>query len=252
MKNIFAILIIFIMLFSCEKNPANDNRFVRGISVGCLLSSFYQEQQVVVYYATGKVDEIVNRDELFAKDAEVTIKGENQEINFHYYVVPKYGPVFTDLPDTLQILSGKQYHLKVETDVGNIVGETTVPGKFRIIAPEKGKILNKNEPTTIKWSNSIGAHAYIINIKFPAREIQITPDSILIYHPLNMYNSFDTTYTIPQFTLGEQGKYVVEVMACDDNFKNHLFNGSNISGIEGGYGFFGSAMVDSLHFFVTE
>lgn len=44
----------------------------------------------------------------------------------------------------------------------------------------------------------------------------------------------------------------MKIMALDKNFKHHLFDGYDISGVTNGYGLFGSAVVDSLDIFVIK
>lgn len=250
MKLIVIFLLIAIFILSCGKNATDNSSFQQQISVTGLLSPVYEFQEVFVYYTTDKVGEPVDPTQLFVTNAIVTIRSENQEVNFSYYLDEQNRPKYIDQPTSLQIVAGEIYHLSVQSDAGNISGQTTVPGNFQILAPQNGSILAQHQPYTVSWTTSQNAAAYIINLKLPPQEIQITPDSSIIYQPVETYHTFDSALTIPAYVFREPGKYMLQIMACDENFKRHFFDEWDVAGIEGGYGYFASGAVDTLHFFV--
>ncbi len=244
-------LSVFALFVGCQNELPNQSHFSKEMSVFSLLSTHTQRQEVYVYYTTDRVGDYVDKNELFVGSARVTIISELQEVTFRY-AIDDGTPMFIDLPDTLQILPGKTYRLKGISDAGTITGQTRVPQKFHIQYPATGDTVESNMPLFLSWTHSQESYGYVINLKQPFVEIPITPDSTLVERPVRTFSATNTNYTIPDYLLEESGKYLLQIMAYDENFYNHFKEGDSRSGIEGGYGVFGSAVVDTVHFFVKE
>ncbi len=250
--NYFGRLALLALLLSgCNHSPANV-AFEREMSVNSLLMAKQPLQVVHVFYSTDRVADIVNQDDVFAGDAEVTVTGNAQSVRFHLNFDSRGRRQFTDAPETLRVISGETYRLTVRGESGVINGETVVPGAFQINNPASGDTLLKDQPFTFRWTASEAAKGYLIYIYRPPVEIPITPDSTLIARPQEMFGATDTEIEIPGYVFREPGKHLLFVVAYDENFYQHTYQEHNASGITGGYGMFASAAVDTLHFFVSE
>jgi hypothetical protein len=250
MRIILFILVIF--LVSCEETVTP--KFKREVSVGCLISPYYKQQQLIVCYTTDVTDTAINWTNVFVYNGMAFLQNGTRRGSFQISQDHYGQPFFTLSSDSINILAGETYTLQVETDAGSITGSTKVPESFKISAPIMDKTYKRGEDIDIAWSKSINAEVYIINLRGPGFYIDRKTGEIstTIRTILNNY-SFDEHFCIKGYGFpGDPGKYTIIVMACDENFKRHKLDGIHISGIEGGYGYFSSGVVDTLNFLITE
>jgi len=159
---------------------------------------------------------------------------EKDSLNTRYYTLTGNNNFKTDTKYTLSINSNGQ----------NINGSTITPGDFNLISPVDNQIVH---PTGnkfsigIKWSKSNNAKGYLVNVSYP-----------FYYEPLNYHDKYtaeeiifdDTSYTYSHFLIPTDSVSIT-VMAFDENYYNHVFEGKNSSGIKGAYGYFGSSVLQT-------
>ncbi len=246
---------LFLILIGCTTMP--DAPFKREASVACLLSNYYNNQELFIYYTSEGSHDINDRDSLFVKDAHVTVSSASQLIPFELNTSVKNhdngrpGWVFKDTGQKLKLVAAKNYTLDIETEVGKISGETTMPDSFNILFPEQGARYNGTNFPDGRWEAHAGAAIYIVEHVMP-------PDTFIssrtgkqeIYRHLINGSTTGSSYTFNEKGNLKKGNHLLRVIACDINFKRHLFDGVDISGVKGGYGYFGSAFVDTVSFYI--
>lgn len=208
-------------------------------------------QRVYIWYTAGPQEPL-----RFVWDAQVKIVGPNGETALQPRdEVPNEpgGESYMDNGNPLPIHSGKSYRLEIITSGYNLNGATVVPQTFRILAPARNDTLclqGRTLTLAVKWTRSGGAHGYVINLIYP--RIEYPPGSGL-YTRRNIasYETTDTTYALSTSTTNA-GEYVMKVMAYDINYRRHYFESLDSVGIQGGYGVFASAWIDSVKFSVRE
>lgn len=171
---------------------------------------------------------------------------------------------YIDSCDKLIVKPGDYYELRVETEFGMLTGYTRVPHSINIITPQSRDLVRDSTHMNILWNRNEFAHGYVVNLLGPPVMIQFSEGNYYTYRSTRCFCTTDTSLVIQSdyLTFPHEpplGEYIEEnlrctlkIMALDENFKNHLFDGYDICGITGGYGLFGSATVDSVDFFVIE
>jgi len=258
--------IIFILsLYNCD-NPSAP-KFQTEISVFAILHPEWEHQEIYVYRTYENIADSVSKEDLFVKDAIVTLSGSDQQIGFTYvFNTDRMQSRYIDSTQRLIVVPGKQYELRIESEFGILKGKTVVPHPISILAPEQGDSIEDKSDVKIRWNAVENAEGYIINLLSPPERNQFDENIFWIYRERRYFNSIDTLFVIPgkyiryydthphpysEF-IEENRRYTLKVMALDKNFKHHLFDGYDISGVTNGYGLFGSAVVDSLDFFVVK
>lgn len=265
MKYRYALLIIFILsLYNCD-NPSAP-KFQTEISVFAILHPEWKHQEIYVYRTYENIADSVSKEDLFVKDAIVTlISGSDQKIELTYiFDTDRMQSRYIDSTEHLNVMPGSQYKLIVETEFGTLEGKTVVPNPIRILAPEQGDSIEDKSNLEIRWNVVKNAEGYIINLFSPPEKIQFDENDFYTRRETHWFNLTDTLFVIPgeyiryeDFSnfgefIEENRRYTLKIMALDKNFKHHLFDGYDISGVTNGYGLFGSAVVDSLDIFVIK
>lgn len=252
MKRQWMIIIIFsniLLLSDCDDLPNKLPEFKKEISVVGILDTSHQPQKIYAFY-TAKL----NEEPESIHDALVEISSEIQKLQFtlgadtldiSYRSNLEY--YYCDRPETLQVIPEMKYRLRLVTSEGDsVLGETLVPGKFHIITPEPTSIKVDNN-LVIAWTRSNGAYGYVINVTYPPYEWP--PGSGQYYHfPPVSYQTVDTTYSIYHRHGFPTGTYVIKILAYDQNYHYHHAEAISSCGVIGGYGVFGSGVIDSVAF----
>lgn len=194
--------------------------------------------------------------EEFVSHAQVKVRSATQEVAFRLVASPPNSQAwdyYTDYQNELNILPGVEYRLTVIVGQDTITGVTRVPEAFQILSPAAGDSVRMRGvvpyTSTIdfqaKWEASRGAYGYIINLIS-----QIFRDDLGggRYDTSRSFWSNETTQTTSNVSARatRPGNYTLKVMAYDRNYRSHFFESVNTAGIEGGYGVFASAWVDSV------
>lgn len=259
-------------LFNCD-NATNPEE-IKDASVVCILRNHLNQQTALVYYTSpDKIDDIhdvfhykSDESKLFADDAEVKISTGENEYQFEYFkkIIPDenyYDEIiqkFICKSDDFVVKPKKSYNLFVETDAGIIRGSTQVPQDINIQIPEDSATVY-NRQVKVKWNKIDGSDEYYLKV-LGLRYKSKYHNSVMYYWgssnaTTNNYYKFslpDTTgysQLENRIPLDDPPRFVIKVMAIDTNLYNH-FNGAIKAGIEGGYGVFGSATVDSVEIFL--
>lgn len=144
-------------------------------------------------------------------------------------------------PDSLTIVPGHQYFVAVRSAASAISGATTVPGDFMIKNPTQSDVLhfqNGGVSLDVAWASSRDAAGYLVLVSLFGQTYsglrgtyiqEFTTRDTVLNRVVNSYISRPDTCTI-------------EVRAYDRNYDNHRFKNAEFAGVQGGYGFFGSAV----------
>ncbi len=244
MKTTIFIIVLFILI-SCSEQVAPS--FYKETSIAAIISPYFLTQEIYVYYT---FDEEYNpnlRNRNFVMDADVRVYSTAQNVILSVSYGSNRLLSYRDTSDKLKIVPGQTYFLSVETETGIITGQTTAPDSFKITVPISESTFPNGTNIRLEWEESKNAEVYLINHVLP-------PDTVIdrqtgqqkIKRLVNTDFTYDTNYFFSEFSFTHKGKHILRVMACDRNFKRHMFDEVHISGIQGGYGYFGSGIVDSV------
>jgi hypothetical protein len=198
--------------------------------------------------------------EEFVSHAQIKVRSATQEVAFRLVALPPTAGAsdyYTDYRNELNILPGAEYRLTVIAGQDTITGVTHVPEAFQILSPADGDSVRMRGvvPYTstvdfeAKWEASRGVYGYVINL---------ISQIFRVDHGGGRYDTFrsywgnettDTSFNI-SVRASRAGDYTLKVMAYDRNYRRHFFESVNTAGIEGGYGVFASAWVDSVKIMV--
>ncbi len=251
MKRNWIIIVIFsfILLVSyCDNLPNKLPEFKKEISVVGILDTSHQPQKIYAFYTARLMEHPES-----IHNALVEISSDVQKLQFTLGVDTlnvAFGPnvryYYCDRPDTLKVIPEMRYHLRLVTAEGeSVIGETVVPGKFRIIAPEPTTKVDKN--LVIAWTRSKGAYGYVINVTYPDYEWPPGSGQYHSFRPVS-YTTTDTSYAIYNKYGFRTGTYVIKILAYDQNYHYHHAEAISSCGVIGGYGVFGSGVIDSVAF----
>lgn len=144
--------------------------------------------------------------------------------------------------DSLAVEPGAEYTLVVERSDMLLQATTRVPRDYALLSVNGGTLQDAGvpagEPLRLTWSKAEGAAVYAVWIEQPAGA---PPLGVLAEQP---YLTGDTTAALP-FSYSQRGRVpvVIEIRAMDQNAYRAATLNDATAGIEGGYGFFGSANV---------
>ncbi len=241
--------IIFLVCY-CNDFPTRLPEFKKEISVIGVLDTSHQPQKIYAFY-TAKLDD----DNESIHNALVEISSETQKLKFtlgadtfNIRDAPNLRYYFCDRPETLHVIPEKKYRLRLVTaDRDSLLGETVVPGKFSIITPA-ARSIKTDKSLLIQWTKSQGAYGYIINVFDPPFEDPPGSGNYYHYSTPRIFQTNDTSYTLYDKYDFRKGNYKIKVMAYDKNFHYHHAEGISSCGVIGGYGVFGSGVIDSVAF----
>lgn len=259
----YFVLINFLVLISCD-NPVVP-KFKTELSVYAVLIPGAEHQEIYVYRTYENIPDSISREDLFVKDALVTVSTFDQHVDFTcVYDTSQKRSKYIDLTEQLIVIPGKQYELKIENSIGILKGKTIVPDSIRILSPEIADSIKDKSDLKIKWDAGKNAAGYIINLYSPPQKIISSDNQYAVIRHSYCFYTTNTFFIIPgkyirfyeSSPFGEfiekNRRYTLKVIALDVNFKQNLFDGSDISGVTNGYGLFGSVSVDSLDFYVIK
>lgn len=241
---------IIILICYCDDLPTRLPELKKEVSVVGILDTSHQPQKIYAFYAAKLTEEPES-----IHNALVEVSSEIQKLQFKIGAdtfdtayQPRLRYYYCDRPETLQVIPEMKYRLRLVTAEGDsILGETVVPGKFHIITPEPTSIKVDNN-LVIAWTRSKGAYGYIINVIHPPYEWPPGSGQYYHYHFPEIYQTVDTTYSIYNRYGDWPGTYVIKILAYDQNYHYHHAEGISSCGVIGGYGVFGSGVIDSVAF----
>jgi len=246
------ILLGILSFISCDS--PSEPEFHNEISVSCILRPYLHYQRVYVYYTTDQINEDIVKDSLFVRNAKVTISNVRQTVRFSYHRMNDYQKtkVFIDKDEKLIVIPGERYQLHIETDIGEVNGETLVPSEFHIVEPADSQVV-RNRNITIKWTGVKNSFWYFGNILSPAIQ-QIGYSSV--YRKIVTFNTCYTSIssTLSKYSemehlyyVGDSTRYTIKIIGVDKNVKNNIIDKIDCCGLDSGYGIFGSAIIDSIN-----
>jgi len=248
------------LIIGCETPPSDPNE-ISKLSVLAFFTSDTTRQNIYLYNTALLEDtnSIYYEDYFYEKADVLVLNNEGEIIPFYYKKAPaEYLSSYINTNE-INFIPGEKYMLKIESEYGTIEGETVFPGDFQIKSPAEGIFYvsedsHKNQSyivdLKIQWTKSKNAYAYIINYKRP----YLGP--IWTYYVNHSFISYDTVYNLSVYELspGEDTTKCSKIIitAIDKNYYLHHFKEYNISGIKGGYGYFGSGTVRSINIKFTK
>lgn len=257
----FAVLV----LISCLNTTSP--KFKEEISVFAVLQQGADQHYVFVYKTYEDIEDLIETEELFIKDAEVKVESSSQSIDYSYfYDELQYNAPsrYIDLEQKVIVKPGEKYTLTVKTGIGLLTGETIVPNPIKLLAPINGSTFKDRSILEISWEKDDTVYGYVIKLEGPPYEWEWREGTIYKGRDSFMFNTTDNSIQIPgkyiryyeehwrgQYIETDR-RYTIKVMGFDKNFKQHQFDGYPIAGVENGYGVFGSVVIDSVDVFVVK
>jgi len=258
-----ALSIILFCLLACDNPEAPP--FKEEASVFAVLFANLESQQVFVYRAHEDVADSLRNEDLFIPDAIVRIADSEREVNFTCRYDSSYRRLkYTNTVEKLRVRPGERYRLTVKTEIGTMTGTTTVPSSICFLAPPEGGCVRHHSEVEVRWRATENAYGYAINLLGPPWNNGFSGAYAGTGRDISTFSTTDTMLVLPDkyityeekpkfgWYLEEERRYTVKIMALDRNFKHHLFDGYEVAGVHGGYGLFGSAVVDSLDIYVVK
>jgi len=261
--NIIFILLITVVLFSCDNlnKPGKipiKNSFLYNLEVNA------PKQEIFIYRTLDLSEPIENipfefslkqDDKYFVENAQLFLT--NSENNLSNFLVEKSekgyrfyteGEFFIFKPET-------KYIIKVTANNQQFTGQTTTPGNFKILSPIDYDTLSYFEGIKVEanWTKSKNAKFYLAKL-FIAEIDTINSDegqfitvldfSRAIRTEAIFNNDLSTNFNLPFRNRTDSIK--IEILAFDENYYNHIFNGYQSSGLENAFGYFGSSILKSV------
>ncbi len=240
----YVVFAFLILSTGCKKLTTEPTEF-DNYSVLAYITSDFAKQKVYVY-RTVPLNSKDSSDYIYDK-AEVSVTGNSTSEKFTYYDDNFYDKYYID--STSNFKPGEKYYLNIKTETETITGETTLPGDFEINSHKNYQEItaDKTIKLDMKWTKSNDSYAYILNLRFPIT----SPSPEASYYFINYsYITYDTTfyYNNSAFLtlLDTSQSIIVSVTAVDKNFYQHHFEQYNSTGINKGYGYFGSGTVKTV------
>jgi len=222
------IIVLNLFLFSCDRLSINDRSIGQNnISISLILVYPQNLQKGVITYLHSKnnfgtppkfVDSVllsvnnVKFDNIPSDSLESDrfCSDINLDINkcYNYY------------SSKLNIKPGKKYILMAEYHYLKITGETTVPGLFKIY--KQGR--------TIFWTKS--QNAYLFRIRIVNMDTKMLFEKSTRNYNINLDS-----------TAFSRGNYLVRIEAIDKNFYDFVNENLDCSGMNDGFGVFGSITI---------
>lgn len=237
---VFIALTAFV-LQSCENPSENLNEHFNLSLAGILTTDAVMNELFV--YKTEMFSNPVDTN-LFIRDATVNVTDENN----NNYAFAYYNEFYleTYMNRTLRCQPGKKYVVNVKTEFGEITGTTEFPGDFEILNYRDGDSVswvNNEINIELEWTKSENAYGYIITSRLEYKG----------------WRGYIFSHSRTQFALQNKCKIKYEhrddeylglkitISAYDRNYHLHHFDQYDAAGVEGGYGYLGSATVKSLN-----
>lgn len=258
MKNLIKYLSIILLVFtySCEltnvpKSKKQSHSLLFNLVVGQENQKFYvyrvvESEDVYASYIEKK------EDRYFEKNANITL--HNSNINFSSFGVQDTGSFkrsfYYSSTEPLELFANTKYDISITINDTNITGETITPGNFNIISPTSNSTIKLNlskeeKELNIKWEKSNSAEGYII--KTLHKYMQQNWNDTTIYTERISKDSFvtrDTSFNFVSYL--HKGSITIDILAYDKNYHNHFVEFMQSSGVEGGYGYFGSSVLKTV------
>jgi len=235
-KNIPIIILLLcsIYLTSCE-NPIEDHsQTVKLSASGIILTDSISTITITktdIFNGTKDSSALIKNAEVYISDED----GKNFQLS---YRAPYYRRA-------LNCKAGKKYYLDVKTEVGEIHGETEVPGDFEILNYRDNDTVrwkNNDLDIDLNWTKSQNAYGYIVKFRIEYDGYQDFPFSIerIIFSDKNNCRITESRIEWKYYGI------IIQVLAYDKNYYYHHFEQYDAVGVTGAYGYFGSGVLKTV------
>ena len=235
----FSLLLVSFIATGCGRLPNEPARSLPAYSVVSVLWNVRERNYLFVYPVTpaGKRAELV-------QDANVSVAWNDREVHLQLVHSPlgQDSAAYADSLDQIEVLPSTQYRLTVVLPSGEVIrGSTLVPGTFAIVSPADGDTIWAEEGLArveVAWTESQGAAGYLVCVERPERILltgeryRLPPASYLATERLHWSATF--------FPESPCDSLFITVLAFDENYNRHVFQGESAAGLEGALGVFGS------------
>lgn len=239
-RNAVIIIVLFIILISCEKSLYEE--YEPELNIFCLLECPSLGYTTVIVDRTYRMDEPSDG---YIDDALVILSGPNSVDTLQF--IPEDSTYHHVHP--FWIRPEKTYQLTViKQGFDTVIAQTKTPGNFNIVYPQSLDTLTLSD--TIILTKSSGAPYYCGNFtdenayKIPFWYVPDTLDT-LVRIPIPFY-----------LTFAQSGYYRIEILACDENYYQYSqFKPEQDSvlqaGVTGGVGVFASYQTRYVHVYLV-
>lgn len=260
-KSLF-LLMIPLFLLGCLNTTSP--KFEEEMSVYTVLIPDAEHQYIFVYKTYEDIEDLIKAEELFIKDAVVTVESSSQVINYSYFYDESHYNApsrYIDQEQKVIVKPGEKYILTVKTDIGILTGETIVPNPIKLLTPVDGSTVEYRSVLKISWEKDDTAFGYIIRLEGPPYQRERPDGKIFTRRNLFSFNTTDNSIQISgeyiryyegQEYIEDDRRFTIKVMGLDKNLRQHQFDGYPIAGVKNGYGVFGSVVIDSLDIYVVK
>ena len=249
--------LLIVISYSCTN--LNDLGPIDDTSVLCVIVANQDPQRFFIYRTAslnepdaGFVPFEVKFSQFFIDNASVAVNDVLKAYPFKLQLDTLGGAIVRKsfVPESLlTVQPGGAYSLSVVRGSTVIQGATRVPGNFSIIRPLDGQVfsgLKRKLRIEFAWTSSDNSQCYSVNITQYYR----TPLSLI--PQTHSFDVFDTLFTMPyDLDVYSPDSLNLEIYSFDKNYYHHRFKSVARSGITGGYGYFGSAVLKKLVVYVN-
>ncbi len=235
----FSLLLVSFIATGCGRLPSEPARSLPAYSVVSVLWNLHGRNYLLLYPVTP-----VGRRAEPVQNADVRVAWNDRKVHLHLVHSPfgQDSAAYADSLEKIEVLPSTQYRLTVVLSSGEVIrGSTLVPGDFAIVSPADGDTIWAEEGVArfeVAWTESQGAAGYLLSVERPER---ILPTG-------ERYRLPPATYLVTggrhwSATFFPQSRYdslSITVLAFDENYNRHVFQGENAAGLEGAFGVFGS------------
>jgi len=231
MKLFTKIILVFSILafFSCELPDTQDELEDPMPAVWTVLSP-YNPVQVFLTRVVPFGQEIPESDSLYIYNADITLEWTDSAIvlietmiDVGYMLYPGYVPEDT----SFRVVTGRQYTLSGNTDIGDFSETFIVPQKPSFTISPDTSVFDNVRQTAFGVSIAKDDNAYEYEIIFEkiGDDREYLPDSIVLmdcYDLRWLNNSIPETVGIPWCTFYYASEYEVKVRAREENYYKYL------------------------------
>ena len=253
MKKRFIIALASSLVCSCEN--LNDPGLLNQSSVVCLLVANESPQRFYVYRTASLNENAVGDSKskfqaFFIDNASIKVNDVVKTYNFKIQLdTVNSAMVRSYTPESLLVVQpSAAYSLLVNSGLGSIQGQTLVPGDFSIVKPINGELLSRIKGKLrpeFSWTRCKYAELYTVKLT------QFYSTGAFKYPMTHSFDVLDTTLVLPyELDVYSPDTLYAEIYAFEKNYYRHRFKSVASSGITGGYGYFGSAVLKKVTVFV--
>jgi hypothetical protein len=242
-------LIIFLFFFGCEDKSDTTAPPVYDYSVNCILYCGIEKQQIY-FDGIGNYNEMTNLNSTFIPNAIIEV----DDIVFSTIGKDTLGHSYYGNDKQCVLYPGKECKLTIQYNNNTISGITTIPDTFSILSPAKFSSVdltsNNRKNVIVNWSRSKSAKGYLCQIIIRAEDFILNGIHYNYWGYINSIFTKDTIISVPISI--PYGSFTIKVIAYDGNYSAYYIDNKYFAGVNGAYGVFGSAAIDTALIYIKQ